>query len=187
MKRKLSCKFVFTFFLIFTPLLIFADIDKNEGIFFFLSEKEYPRWKIGHKQDLKNETVQEYIPINQTLDNWKEMLTIYVTQGKVIDFQTFKEKFIQVLKTTAPDAKINEQLLFSKINEICFFWEIKPPHIEAQKGWIKWIKGKSLYNIQYIVKEGTKPRLECIKAVKDAWIVKGEKNISEYKKKNSVF
>jgi len=173
---------IFILFLFFLPSVVFAGIDKDEALLFSLSKNEVANWKIAHKQSLKNERVQEYIPINQTLDNWKEMLTIYVTLKKEIDLNALKEKFVQVLKSTTPDGKIIEKLLFSRKNEICFFWEIKSPHLEAQKVWVKFIKGKSLYNIQYAVKEGAKPRLECIKAVKDAWIVKGEKNISEMTK-----
>ena len=89
-----------------------------------------PGWKMGyqHRERFTNSTIREFIPENDTINNWSKLITIQFIAGATNTPDDLASLLIQNIKKTCTDATSN--IIENDNNSIIYEWstnECTPP------------------------------------------------------------
>lgn len=132
--------------------LIHLSLVAQDKLFFQIDKKE---WKIGSQDIHEDDTSIELVPKNETISNWKEIITFMRFDIPNIN----PEKFIEALKTEASQTFPDYQVQFNVINPELHVVEMsftpqKAKDLESELGIGRVLKsGKLLYYVRYATKD----------------------------------
>jgi len=131
------------------------------------------QWELAFSDATESQSIQEYVLVGETIDNWTELVTVQIFYG--LQTQTtceqYMEKMMEMLKNVCPTTAAT--VISKGENEILFSWEIKDcPGQENQFEIDRVLAGKeALYILHYVTKKpiaSSGKRDEWVKALSSA-------------------
>lgn len=133
------------------------SIQWEENIFFPIDNEFTNYWKLGLEDVQSENKIYEWVPKDQSIHKWKECITIQVLNidPKKNNIVKTHECLLKALQNNYPLNLVEIENFLSDENQIYYSWQLPPPHPNAQKEWIKIIKGTgNFYTIHYTSKDG---------------------------------
>lgn len=95
------------------------------------------KWKLGYQANDKQMSIIEYIPEDETIDNWQDLMTIHYIKGVDIPPAFYYDLFIGQLKKAAAQNQIHSKIIQQDANSIFAEWWIKDNTKNDQHEWIR--------------------------------------------------
>ena len=154
-----------------------AGAQEIESIDFSLDPAEFLKWKVGNSQQNEAQAITEFVPKEETVENWSKMLTIQ-SVSKANSSWRSAERFMNLLKDSI--AKKCPRVIWSVIEktkrDILFEWRVENcPQNADQHQVQRLLDGKwNGFNIAYVRKVTELPpdeREQWLKVLRESKIV----------------
>ncbi len=112
-------------------------------------------WKLVYDQQVNQQKIYEYIPSETDLDKWSDIVTVQYQQGEKVSPQEYYERFMNVLKKSAPTNRVESKVI-SKDDDKSIFWTwwIEDNSPLDQREWIRvFVDGDKTAFLRYTTKD----------------------------------
>lgn len=97
-------------------------------------------WVVGYEGNEENRSIVEYIPSDQKIESWVDIVTFHTVKGIEASLEDFFKLFVKELQTGSIDNRINSRLIGKSGNSILGEWWIHDKSPKAQHEWIRLFK-----------------------------------------------
>lgn len=134
-----------------SPIATLIAEDTHSNITYSL-DKEHG-WKVGYEAKNKDMSITEYIPQDQTAENWKDLFTVHHYFGIDIEVAKYYDAFIKELEKMAPGSKVESKLINQDKNSLFGEWWINDTTPNAQHEWFRvFADGKDVVVLRFTTK-----------------------------------
>lgn len=99
--------------------------------------KDSRNWKLGYEANNQNMSIKEYVPDNETVDNWTELFTIHSYYNIAVAVDKYYDAFINELQKMVPDNKIDHRIIKKDDHSLLGEWWIQDNSPNAQHEWLR--------------------------------------------------
>jgi hypothetical protein len=129
-----------------------AAVTTEPEIHYSLKE-DGRNWKVGNESANEQMKIVQYVPENESIDNWNELMTLHYVKDIQIDPKKYFELFIDQLKKIAPQSKISSHIIKETPTSLFGEWWIQEKSENDQHEWIQiFADGHNLAIIRYTTK-----------------------------------
>lgn len=137
-------------------------------------------WKLGFSRDSRGQTIAEYVPANETINNWNMLLTIQFLEGESRTPLSVMEELRAKMQARCPGSFWN--VIRQETNSVLYEWKITNCGTYPNQHEIaRTLRGNDgVHRIAYAEKTdalSTTNRDKWIRALSDAYVIKDGKQV----------